>query len=63
MARPDSPLTGTQAHAHFITGKQIARDEVLQILEALPFRWDGDKQTITLSKPEVIALVDKELNK
>jgi hypothetical protein len=34
MPRPDAPLTGTQAHAHFLTGQQMECDRILKLLES-----------------------------
>ena len=37
MARPDSPLDGTQAHAHWLTGKQMGtyeeRERIIKLLQ------------------------------
>lgn len=34
---------------------------IIKIIETLPFRWDGDKQSITIDKRELIELIKKEI--
>lgn len=38
------------------------QDRIAKIIDNLPFRWDGDTQTITLDKRDVQALVKGEIN-
>ena len=65
MPRPDAPLTGTQAHAHWLTGKQMGtyeeRERIIELLESKSeckpisgHDWNGDCYC------EVIALIKGE---
>jgi hypothetical protein len=41
----------------FDTGVIAERQRILKVLEALPFRWDGDKQTLLIDKQELLKAV------
>ena len=40
--------------------QRTERDRIAKVIANLPFRWDGNTQTITLDKREVQALVNGE---
>jgi hypothetical protein len=39
-------------------GLEEERDRIAKLIDNLPFRWDGNTQTITLDKRDVQALVN-----
>ena len=40
--------------------QRTERDRIAKLIDNLPFRWDGNTQTITLDKRDVQALVNGE---
>ena len=43
-----------------VSAQRTERDRIAKLIDNLPFRWDGNTQTITLDKREVQALVNGE---
>ena len=41
-------------------GMSLERETILRMLHELPFRWDGDKQVITLDKRDVIEMIARQ---
>jgi hypothetical protein len=42
-----------------IAGVIAERERILKVLKALPFRWDGDKQTLLIDKRELLKAITK----
>jgi hypothetical protein len=47
----------------WVQGFEAAVETIEAALRVVPFRWDGDKQTITISKQELFDRVVKDLKK